>query len=166
MSTWKHVRAILLLPVMVTVVVPGVIVYLSGVDTFGVWEAVPFTRWLLPVLGFGFILLGVVLLVATIRLFARIGKGTLAPWNPTERLVVQGVYRHVRTPMISGVAFVLLGEALATASLPLFCWFAAFAMANAVYIPLSEELGLVKRFGDEYEEYKRNEPRWIPRVKG
>ena len=49
-------------------------------------------------------------MVATIRLFVTVGKGTLAPWNPTQKLVVQGVYRHVRNPMISGVMFILAGR--------------------------------------------------------
>ncbi len=62
-------------------------------------------------------------MVATIRLFVTVGKGTLAPWEPTQRLVVQGIYRHVRNPMISGVILVLLGESVLTASLPLFWWF-------------------------------------------
>ena len=62
-------------------------------------------------------------MVATIRLFVTVGKGTLAPWEPPQRLVVQGVYRHVRNPMISGVLCVLLGESVLTASLPLFRWF-------------------------------------------
>jgi protein-S-isoprenylcysteine O-methyltransferase Ste14 len=105
-------------------------------------------------------------MVATIRLFLMVGKGTLAPWKPTQRLVVHGIYRHVRNPMISGVFFVLLGEALLAASLPLFCWFLCFVIGNAIYISLAEEPGLVKRFGDEYEVYRRNVPRWIPRVKG
>lgn len=35
MEPWKHLRAILLLPFMVTVVVPGTILYLSRPDTFG-----------------------------------------------------------------------------------------------------------------------------------
>jgi protein-S-isoprenylcysteine O-methyltransferase Ste14 len=103
-------------------------------------------------------------MVATIRLFVTVDKGTLAPWVPTQHLVVQGVYRHVRNPMISGVLFVLLGEVMITASLPLFCWFAFAGLLNAVYIPLSEEPGLVKRFGEEYQTYKRNVPRWVPRL--
>ena len=110
------------------------------------------------------ICLGLVLMVATIRLFVTVGKGTLAPWNPTQRLVVQGIYRHVRNPMISGVSFILLGEALLAASLPLLCWFMFALIVNAVYIPLIEEPGLVKRFGDQYLAYKRNVPRWIPRL--
>jgi protein-S-isoprenylcysteine O-methyltransferase Ste14 len=79
-------------------------------------------------------------------------------------LVVQGVYRHVRNPMISGVNAILLGEAIMAASLPLAGWFLVFAVANIIYIPLAEEPGLVKRFGEDYEQYRRNVPRWIPRL--
>jgi protein-S-isoprenylcysteine O-methyltransferase Ste14 len=165
METWKHLRAILLLPFMVTVVIPGVILWLTGLDTLGLWESAPATRVGLPVLGGILICLGIVLMVATIRLFVVVGKGTLAPWNPTQRLVVQGVYRHVRNPMISGVMFILLGEALLAASVPLFCWFAFGVAVNMVYIPLAEEPGLVKRFGADYLAYKQNVPRWIPRMR-
>lgn len=164
METWKHLRAILLLPFMVTVVVPGILVWLTGPDTLGLWESAPATRFALPVVGLLFVGLGLVLMVATSRLFVTVGLGTLAPWNPTQRLVVQGVYRHVRNPMISGVFFILLGEAVLAASLPLLGWFAVFVIINALYIPLSEEPGLVKRFGANYQTYERNVPRWVPRL--
>jgi protein-S-isoprenylcysteine O-methyltransferase Ste14 len=165
METWKHLRAVLLLPVVVTVVIPGTILWLAGPDTLGLWQSVLATRVVLPALGGALLCLGLVLMVATIRLFVTVGKGTLAPWNPTQRLVVQGVYRHVRNPMIAGVFFVLLGEAVLAASLPLLGWFAAFVAVNAVYIPLAEEPGLVKRFGSDYLAYKRNVPRWVPRLR-
>ncbi len=42
---------------------------------------------------------------------------------------------------------------------------AVFFAINAVYFPLSEEPGLRRRFGDEYDEYARNVPRWIPRLR-
>src|SRR5581483_11538139 len=146
-------------------VVPATILLVAGPDTFDFWQSYPATRVALPVLGGACICLGLVLMVATIRLFVTVGQGTLAPWNPTQRLVVQGVYRHVRNPMIAGVFFVLLGEATLAASLPLFVWFAFFVIGNAVYIPLAEERGLVKRFGDDYLAYRRNVPRWIPTVR-
>jgi protein-S-isoprenylcysteine O-methyltransferase Ste14 len=165
METWKHLRAILLLPFMVTVVIPGVILLLTGPDTLGVWQSVPATRVAMPILGGVLLCLGLVLMVATIRLFVMVGKGTLAPWNPTQRLVVQGVYRHVRNPMISGVMSVLLGEAVLAASLPLLGWFLVFVAINAVYIPLAEEPGLAKRFGSDYLTYTQNVPRWIPRLR-
>src|SRR6266542_237799 len=165
MSALRHFRAILLLPFMVTVVVPATILFLTGPDTFDLWQSYPATRVGLPILGCAFICLGLVLMVATIRLFVTVGKGTLTPWNPTQRLVVQGVYRHVRNPMIAGVFFVLLVEAIRAASLPLLGWFLLFVIANAVYIPLAEEPGLVKRFGAVYVMYQQNVPRWILRLK-
>jgi protein-S-isoprenylcysteine O-methyltransferase Ste14 len=149
---------------MVTVVIPGTLLWLTEPDTLGLWESAPATRLALPLLGLLLIGLGLVLMVATIRLFMTVGQGTLAPWNPTQRLVVQGVYRHVRNPMISGVFFILLGEAILAASVPLLGWFLVFVIGNSLYIPLAEEPGLVKRFGAEYEEYRRNVPRWIPRL--
>jgi protein-S-isoprenylcysteine O-methyltransferase Ste14 len=165
MEAWKHLRAILLLPFMVTVVIPGVILWLTGLDTLGLWQSSPAARVALPALGLLLVGLGLVLMVATIRLFVTVGQGTLAPWNPPQRLVVRGVYRHVRNPMISGVFFVLLGEAVLAASLPLVCWFITFVGVNAVYIPLAEEPGLLKRFGSDYLAYKRNVPRWVPRLR-
>src|SRR5262245_11384523 len=107
MGAWKHLRAILLLPFMAAVVVPAVILWLTGPDTLGLWQSVPAPRVVFPVLGGVLLCLGLVLMVATIRLFVTVGKGTLAPWEPPQRLVVRGVYRHVRNPMISGVFFVL-----------------------------------------------------------
>jgi protein-S-isoprenylcysteine O-methyltransferase Ste14 len=165
METWKHIRAILLLPGMLAVVIPGTILLLTGLDTLGLWQSYPAARVGLPVLGGALICLGLVLMVATIRLFMKVGKGTLAPWNPPQRLVVRGVYRYVRNPMISGACCLLLGEAVLAASLPLLGLFALAVIVNVVYIPLSEEPGLAKRFGDDYLIYKQNVPRWIPRLK-
>lgn len=165
MQTWKHVRAILLLPFMATIVIPALLLYFGGTDTLSFWEIAPAARIILPVIGAAMIVLGLTLMVLTIRLFVTIGKGTLAPWNPTQKLVVQGVYRHVRNPMISGVLFVLLGEAVGSASLPLLGWAAFFIAVNMIYMRLVEEPGLVKRFGEEYEEYRHNVPRWVPRVR-
>ena len=165
MATWKHVRAVLLLPCMVTVVIPCALLYHFGMDTLGLWRAAPLTRLLLPAIGLLLVLVGLTLLVATIRLFAAVGKGTLAPWDPTQTLVVEGVYRHVRNPMISGVCLILLGESIGFASLPILGWAIIFILANAIYMPLFEEPSLAKRFGDEYLEYRRNVPRWRPMLR-
>jgi protein-S-isoprenylcysteine O-methyltransferase Ste14 len=164
MEAWQQLRAILLRPGVVTVVIPATVLLCTGFDTFDLWPSFPAARVGLPILSGAVICLGLLLLIATIRLFLTVGKGTLAPWNPTQRLVVRGVYRHVRKPLIAGVCFVLLGEAVLAASLPLVCWFVVFVIGNVVYLPLAEEPSLVKRFGDEYLAYKRNVPRWLPRL--
>jgi protein-S-isoprenylcysteine O-methyltransferase Ste14 len=105
---------------------------------------------------------GSVLMYQTIALFATIGKGTLAPWDPPKNLVVNGIYRHVRNPMISGVCFLLLGETLIMGSSSQAIWTLTFWLANVIYLPLVEEPKLDKRFGEDYENYKKNVPRWIP----
>ncbi len=109
--------------------------------------------------------LGFAMLVWTVSLFIRIGRGTLAPWNPTKRLVVLGPFAHARNPMISGVACMIAGEALASASARVLVWAVSFVLLNHAWFLLVEEPGLVKRFGSEYETYARNVPRWIPRWK-
>lgn len=164
MTLWKNIRAVLLLPGIAAVLIPATLLYLTGMDTLGLWERIPLSRVVLPVVGALLAVVGLVLMVSTIRLFAVAGQGTLAPWDPTQRLVVRGIYGHVRNPMISGVIFVLSGEAVGFGSLPVLGWCAVFIVGNAVYMPLVEEPGLVKRFGEEYDEYRRNVPRWVPRV--
>jgi len=57
--------------------------------------------------------------------------------------------RNVRNPMIAWLRFVLLGEAVLAAVLPLLVWFVLALIVNTVYIPLAEEPGLVKGFGDD-----------------
>jgi protein-S-isoprenylcysteine O-methyltransferase Ste14 len=153
-SLWRHLAAILLLPGVVTVGVPALIVWQNGASV-----------GLLAVIGIPLLAVGLLLLARTIKLFASVGRGTLAPWDPTKRLVVRGPYRYVRNPMISGVLFVLLGEAALAGSLPLLLWFGAVFAANAVYLPLVEEPGLSRRFGDDYATYKANVPRWLPRIR-
>jgi protein-S-isoprenylcysteine O-methyltransferase Ste14 len=153
-SPWRHVAAGLLLPGLVTVGVPAVIVWRTGAHLGP-----------LAVIGIPLIALGLVLLVGTIKLFASAGGGTLAPWDPTNRLVVRGPYRYARNPMISGVLFIVLGEAALAASVPLLVWFGAVLAVNAVYLPFVEERGLSRRFGDDYEAYKANVPRWLPRIR-
>jgi protein-S-isoprenylcysteine O-methyltransferase Ste14 len=161
-SAWRHVRAIGLLPVSATLVVPAVLIWAFGGVDVG-WGLPAAAAWLPVVLGAALIGLGLYLVVRTIALFARVGQGTLAPWDPTSRLVVLGPYRHVRNPMISGVLFILLGEAALLGSVPQLVWAAIFFTANAIWMPLVEEPGLRRRFGADYDAYAAHVPRWLPR---
>jgi len=110
------------------------------------------------------ILFGLTMMAMTISSFIRIGKGTLAPWLPTKRLVIKGPYRYVRNPMILGVMTVLLGEALVLWSQNIFIWTAIFLLINTVYFILYEEPDLEKKFGNGYLRYKKHVSRWLPRL--
>jgi hypothetical protein len=79
MEAWKHLRAIILLPVMVTLVIPVTLLWLGGMDSFDLWQSLPASRVVLPMIGVICICLGLLLMIATIRLFVKVGKGTLAP---------------------------------------------------------------------------------------
>ncbi len=116
-------------------------------------------------LGIAVLAVGIALFAACLHRFVTEGRGTLAPWDPPRRLVVSGPYRFVRNPMISGVVFALLGEALLLRSVPHLWWAAAFVALNAVYIPLVEEPQLVTRFGDDYRRYCEHVPRLLPRLR-
>jgi protein-S-isoprenylcysteine O-methyltransferase Ste14 len=163
MGLRRQLRAIALLPGIVLVVVPAFLIYATRDLDLGwalpsPWSVVP------SVAGALFMVLGLSLMVRTTRLIVSVGHGTIAPWDPTMRLVVRGPYRHVRNPMISGVLFALLGEGLLLGSVVLLGWLAGFALLNMIWIPLVEERGLARRFGDDYVLYKANVPRWIPRL--
>jgi protein-S-isoprenylcysteine O-methyltransferase Ste14 len=159
---WRHLRAIVLLPFSASVVVPAVLL-LTGARAEPGWGLPAAAAWIPVAVGAGLIALGLALMYRTILLFARVGRGTLAPWDPTERLVVEGPYRHVRNPMISGAMAILLGEGLLIGSPAVGVWFGAFVLANSLWMPLVEEPGLRRRFGQDYERYASAVPRWIPR---
>lgn len=160
----RHLLAILLLPFMVVIVVPR---WLLGarVHAPSPLDGTPLGL-VAHVAGLLLFAAGFALFVWCVSLFVRVGRGTLAPWDPTHRLVVVGPYRHVRNPMISAVVTMLLGEALVHGARPLALWFGTFLVLNHVYFLAIEEPGLVRRFGDEYVRYRAAVPRWIPRRRG
>jgi protein-S-isoprenylcysteine O-methyltransferase Ste14 len=88
-SPWRHVASILPLPGVVTVGIPALIVWRTGAEL----------GWL-SLLGVPLIAAGLLLVAATLRLFASVGRGTLAPWDLTTRLVVRGPYRYRRNPIL------------------------------------------------------------------
>lgn len=151
----------LILPFTVIIVVPYLI--LSGITLPGTKSPDNLTT-IGFVMGLLFVIIGLTGLAQTIWMFIKIGKGTLAPWSPTKRLIISGPYAHLRNPMISSVLFVLLGEVLIFRSWKLLAWWIVFLAINHAYFILIEEPDLARRFGKEYYDYKHNVPRWIPRI--
>jgi protein-S-isoprenylcysteine O-methyltransferase Ste14 len=105
-----------------------------------------------------------VLLQAFVR-FVVEGVGTPAPVAPTERLVVGGLYRYVRNPMYLAVAAAIVGQALVLGQLILVPYAAAFVVAVAAFAHWYEEPTLHRRFGEQYDAYRRAVPAWWPRRK-
>jgi protein-S-isoprenylcysteine O-methyltransferase Ste14 len=160
---WRHLISILVFPVTMTLVIPALIVIpaharpnLGSPLNIG-----------LVIVGGLLITGGLGLWIWTVFLFDRIGKGTLGLgklMGEPVHLVVEGPYRHVRNPMISGVLAILLGEAAVAASGSLLLWFAIFLTLQEIAIRFWEEPHLAQRYGSEYLDYRQNVPRWVPRV--
>ena len=89
--------------------------------------------------GFAVLGVGLFLLLWCVRDFYVAGKGTLAPWDPPQRLVVVGLYRFVRNPMYVGVATVLAGWALLFRSPGLVIYLAAVVTMFHLRLILYEE---------------------------
>jgi protein-S-isoprenylcysteine O-methyltransferase Ste14 len=157
----RHLLSVAALPFVVAVVVP---IWLARTNNISpaLGRTVPHIP--AQVGGLLLVALGLFLFAASLRRFAIEGEGTLAPWDPPRRLVVRGPYRYVRNPMISGVLFVLFGEALFLLSQPHLMWALIFLGMNFLVIPLFEEPGLRRRFGDSYAIYCRHVPRLFPRL--
>lgn len=132
-------------------------------------RAAPGPPWDGSVASMALALVGVLLLSAGVLLFAwslrqfwAFGRGTLAPWDPPRAFVASGPYRLARNPMISGVFMIVVAEACLWRSVPIALWAGTFMTVNAIYIPLSEEPALRRRFGASYEHYVRVVPRFLP----
>lgn len=143
-----------------TLIIPWWIAERYGID----WQrSISASAWWTTVSGVACLAFGLVLFLSCLRRFYVEGEGTLAPWDPPRRLVIEGPHAYVRNPMISGILFVLLGEAIVLRSPAHFAWCAVFFSINAAYTMLIEEPMLRARFGEDYDEYSRHVPRVVPR---
>jgi protein-S-isoprenylcysteine O-methyltransferase Ste14 len=123
------------------------------------------TSWGWPVRTLGVVLITAgagVLLDSFIR-FAWQGLGTPAPVFPTRRLIVTGLYRHVRNPMYLAVLALILGQGLLLGNTNVLGYAALVALGFHLFVLLYEEPTLRHAYGDEYERFCANVRRWIPR---
>ena len=144
-------------PVMVAGVIPWLITHWQFRPPFLAVEA---TR----LAGVAFIIAGVPGLLDSFARFALEGLGTPAPIAPTRNLVVSGLYRYVRNPMYVAIVAVILGQAVLFADWRLFGYGALIWLAFQIFVLAYEEPTLRRSYGAEYERYRANVPRWLPRL--
>jgi protein-S-isoprenylcysteine O-methyltransferase Ste14 len=108
---------------------------------------------------------GAAVLLHAFARFVVEGLGTPAPVAPPEHLVVRGAYRYVRNPMYLAVAATIVGQAALLGRPALLLYALAFLAVVASFVRLYEEPTLRKRFGAEYDDYRRAVPAWLPRVR-
>ncbi len=95
--------------------------------------------------------------------FLRHGHGTLAPWDPPQRLVVEGLYRHNRNPMYVGVLLILFGWAGVLGSVWHYLYACSLWLVFHLRVIWYEEPELATRFPDDWSVYQKHVPRWALR---
>ena len=98
--------------------------------------------------------------------FATVGLGTPAPFDPPRVLVVRGPYGVVRNPMVAGLLLALGGETLLFQSYALALYTLLIFAAMHLFVVYYEEPTLKAKFGEDYERYLAEVPRWLPRMRG
>ena len=130
------------------------------------WEFLPpfFDLQATRAVGILLIVLGLPGLVDSFARFALQGLGTPAPIAPTQNLVVTGLYRYVRNPIYVAVVAIILGQTILFGDWRLVMYGGFMWLAFHAFVLAYEEPVLAQTFGAQYEEFRANVPRWIPRL--
>jgi protein-S-isoprenylcysteine O-methyltransferase Ste14 len=118
----------------------------------------------LCLLGVPLVLFGLWLLLDSVFMrFAHEGRGTLAPIDPPRFVVRGGAYRIVRNPMYVANVAIIAGLGTVFRSWPLLAWAVVVLLAFHLFVVTYEEPTLQRHFGPDYNAYRRDVGRWIPR---
>lgn len=107
------------------------------------------------VLGYAVVFSGATLVAEGWRIIHRVRQ--------EDRLATEGVYAKVRHPQYTGLFMIIFGEGIV--HWPTIVSVAGFPIIVGAYALLArkEERQMLLKFGDEYREYQRRVPMFIPR---
>jgi len=109
---------------------------------------------------------GALLTLSCVVAFVVKGRGTPALFDAPREVVAAGPYRWVRNPMYVGAFSLLAGAALLLRSPSVLGLAAVAGLIAHLLVVFVEEPGLARRFGETFEAYRRDTPRWVPRKPG
>ncbi|MGA2784697.1 MAG: isoprenylcysteine carboxylmethyltransferase family protein [Candidatus Bathyarchaeia archaeon] len=142
----------------------GVILY-AILPSWIMFLSIPLPDW------FRLIMAGIAALSIPFTLwgYRTLGKNWVHALDPSkflhrkgETLVTNGPYRYVRNPIYLGAFTFIIALALVAANWLLLL--PALVLITIIYAQIGkEELMLIDRFDDEYREYMRRTPRFIPK---
>lgn len=163
-SPGKRLSALLIEGVFFLGILPVALVYLSSLLDF---------RFDLPrfdygafnmVTGWVFIISGFLYACWAIYVQFTLGRGTPAPVMDTQELIIQKPYNYCRNPMALGTIVLYLGVAILLSSISAVTLVLGGAIFLLVYIKFLEEREMEIRFGEAYQEYRKQTPFIIPRL--
>jgi protein-S-isoprenylcysteine O-methyltransferase Ste14 len=163
-SPGKRLIALLIEAVFFLGILPVTLVYLSSLldirfnlPRFDYGAVNMVTGWVFVVSGF---------LFACWAIYVQftIGRGTPAPVMATQELIIQKPYNYCRNPMALGTIGLYLGVAILLSSISAVTLVLGGAILLLVYIKFLEEREMEMRFGEAYQEYRKQTPFIIPRL--
>ena len=136
---------------------------LSPLPLFLLLVIVP-AQFTLGGLGLAAVLAGI-LVAEGLRIWAvgYAGSATRTRGDSVPALVHAGPYTHVRNPLYVAVVATIVGQALTLGRPVLIIYAAAAFAAMAAFAYGYEEPTLTRRFGRQYESYRRDVPAWVTR---
>ena len=107
---------------------------------------------------------GIVVIWGFVR-FATEGVGVPVPTEPTSRqLTIGGPYRYLRNPLYLAIVLVITGQGLLLSRPVLLVYAAVLLAAFVAFVHWYEEPSLARRFGNQYDTYRKQVPGWWPRL--
>jgi len=106
------------------------------------------------------VVIGMVLILWAVRLFAKAGT-TIKPFEASTKMIVGGPYRWSRNPIYLGMVIILLGIGFTLGTLTPFAILPLFVWLIQKNVIAHEEAMLDKSFGPAYAEYKKRIRRWL-----
>jgi len=118
--------------------------------------------WIIWPLGIAIVLLG-----ASVRVWStkQVGRRIVRAKKKGKTLVRTGPYAIVRNPLYIGNILIATGFSILSELI----WFVPFLFLYFFllnhFVVLYEEKRLLSRWGDEYQAYLNEVPRWVPRIR-
>lgn len=155
MTTLKSLLFLILAPGMVAGYIPLALLRRGAQIETGFFAYLAFPLWTI----------GGIILLWSFWNFVAQGRGTPAPVDPPKELVATGFYRYVRNPMYAGVLAMVFGHFLWFGYWNLLVYAILVFLLFHAFVTYYEEPTLKRKFGAAYESYRKNVPRWMPRLR-
>ncbi len=164
-SPGRRLAALMMEGVVFLGILPTVLIYFSALlDRLLGWPPLAYGAANL-ILGCGLMAAGFLLGWWSVYVQFTVGRGTPVPVMATQQLIVQRPYSYCRNPMALGAIVAYLGVATLIGSISAIALVVIGAALLLTYIKLLEEKEMELRFGEAYQEYRRQTPFIIPRFR-